>query len=167
MDFGRTLDVRKAVGYRWIFKRKTDVDSSVTIYKARIVAKGFRQVQGVDYDESFSLVSMLKSVQIMLAIATFYDCEIRQMDVKTTFINGFLKEELYMMQPEGFVDPKNADKVCKLQRSIYGLVQASRSWNIRFDEMNQSVWVYADLWRSLCLQESEWERCSISHIICR
>ena len=57
------------------------------------------------------------------------------MDVKTTFLNGFLKEELYMMQPEGFVDPKNADKVCKLQHSIYGLVQVSRSWNIRFNEM--------------------------------
>ena len=57
------------------------------------------------------------------------------MDVKTTFLNGFLKEELYMMQQEGFVNPKGASKVCKLQRSIYGLVQASRSWNIRFDEM--------------------------------
>ena len=67
----------------------------------------------------------------MLAIATFYDYEIWQMDVKM----AFLKEELYMMQPEGFVDPKNADKVCKLQRSIYGLVQASQSWNIRFGEM--------------------------------
>ena len=55
------------------------------------------------------------------------------MDIKTTFLNVFLKEELYMMQPEGFVDPKGANKVCKLQRSIYGLVQASRSWNIRFD----------------------------------
>ena len=57
------------------------------------------------------------------------------MDVKTTFLNGFLKEELYMMQSEGFVDPKGANKVCKLQRSIYGLVQASRSWNIRFDKL--------------------------------
>ena len=57
------------------------------------------------------------------------------MDVKTAFLNGFLKEELYMMQPEGFVDPKNVDKVCKLQRSIYGQVQASPSWNIHFDEM--------------------------------
>ena len=57
------------------------------------------------------------------------------MDVKTAFLNGHLKEELYMMQPEGFVDPKNANKVCKLQRSIYGLVQASRNWNIRFAEM--------------------------------
>ena len=64
----------------------------------------------------------------MLAIAAFYDYEIWQMDVKTAFLNGFLEEELYMMQPEGFVDPKGANKVCKLQRSIYGLVQASRSW---------------------------------------
>ena len=71
----------------------------------------------------------------MLAIAAFYDYEIWQMDVKNAFLNGLLKEELYMMQPEGFVNPKNANKVCKLQRSIYGLVQASRSWNIHFDEM--------------------------------
>ena len=76
---------------------------------------------------------MLKSVRIMLAIATFY--EIWQMDVKTAFLNRFLKEELYIMQPEGFVDPKGANTVCKLQRSIYGLVQASRSWNIRFDKL--------------------------------
>ena len=80
-------------------------------------------------------VAKLKSVRIMLAIAAFCDYEIWQMDVKTAFLNGFLKEELYTMQSEGFVDPKNAYKVCKLQRSIYGLVQASRSWNIRFDEM--------------------------------
>ena len=71
----------------------------------------------------------------MLAIATFYDYEISQMDVKTAFLNGYLKEELYMMQPEGFVNPKDANKVCKHQWSIYGLVQASRSWNVRFDEL--------------------------------
>ena len=89
------------------------------------------------------------------------------MDVKTAFLNGFLKEELYMMQPEGFVDPKNANKVCKLQRSIYGLVQASRSWNIRFDEMIKAFWFMQTYGESLRLQESEWELCSISHIICR
>ena len=71
----------------------------------------------------------------MLAIDTFYDYEIWQMDVKTAFLNGYLKEELYMMQPEGFVDPKGANEVCKLQRSIYGLVQASQRWNIRFDSV--------------------------------
>ena len=103
--------------------------------KARLVAQGFRQVQGVDYDETFSPVAMLKSVRIMLAIAAFYDYEIWQMDVKTALLNEFLKEELYMMQPEGFVDPKGTNKVCKLQRSIYGLVQASQSWNICFDEL--------------------------------
>ena len=72
----------------------------------------------------------------MLAVDAFY--KIWQMDVKIAFLNGFLKEELYMMQPEGSVDPKGANKVCKLQRSIYGLVQASRSWNKRFDSVNKA-----------------------------
>ena len=86
--------ISKAMLNKWIFKRKTDTDSSVTIYKARLVAKGFRQVQWIDYDETFSPVAMLKSVRIMLAIAAFYDYEIWQMDVKTAFLNGFLKEEV-------------------------------------------------------------------------
>ena len=93
-------DDRQAIENTWIIKRKTDADGSVTIYKARLVARSFRQVQGVDYDDIFSLVAMLKSVRIMLAIAAFY--EIWQMDVKTAFLNGFHKEELYMIQPEGF-----------------------------------------------------------------
>ena len=93
-------------------------------------------------------------------IATFY--EIWQMDVKTTFLNGFLKEELYMMQPEGFVDPKGANKMCKLQRSIYGLVQASRSWNVRFDELIKAYGFIQTFLRSLDLQESEWEHYNIS-----
>ncbi|KAK1664662.1 hypothetical protein QYE76_052821 [Lolium multiflorum] len=128
-------DSRKAVENKWIFKRKTDADGNVTVYKARLVAKGFRQIQGVDYDETFSPVAKLKSVRILLAIAPFFDYEIWQMDVKTAFLNGDIEEELYMVQPKGFVDPKNADKVCKLQRSIYGLKQASRSWNRRFDKV--------------------------------
>ena len=127
-------DDRQAIENKWTFK-KTNTDGNVTVYKARLVAKGFRQVQGVDYDETFSPIAMLKSVRIMLAIAAFYDYEIWQMDVKTAFLNGFLEEELYMMQPEGFIDPKGANKVCKLQRSIYGLVQASRSWNKCFDSV--------------------------------
>jgi hypothetical protein len=128
-------DGRKAVENKWIFKKKTDADGNVTVYKARLVAKGFRQIQGVDYDETFSPVAMLKSIRILLAIAAYFDYEIWQMDVKTAFLNGNIEEELYMVQPEGFVDPKDAGKVCKLQRSIYGLKQASRSWNLRFDEV--------------------------------
>src|ERR1041384_7601166 len=116
----RTIECKR------IFKKKTDKDGNVQIHKARLVAKRFRQVQGIDYNETFSPVAMLKSVRIVLAIAAFFDYEIWQMDVKTAFLNGDIEEELYMMQPKGFVDPKDADKVCKLQRSIYGLKQASR-----------------------------------------
>ena len=128
----------RPVECKWVFKKKTDMDGNVSIYNARLVAKGFRQVQGVDYEETFSPVAMLKSVRIMLAIAAYFDYEIWQMDVKTAFLNGNLTEDVYMIQPEGFVDPANADKVCKLQKSIYGLKQAFRSWNIRFDEVVKS-----------------------------
>ena len=125
---------RRAIEIKWIFKRKTDADSSVTIYKARIVANRFstKFKMLTTMRDSHSYLC-LKSVRIMLAIAAFY--EIWQMDIKTAFLSGFIKEELYMMQPEGFVNPKGANKICKLQRSIYGLVQASRSWNIRFDKL--------------------------------
>jgi hypothetical protein len=78
---------------------------------------------------------MLKSIQILLAIAAYFDYEIWQMDVKTAFLNGNIEEELYMIQPEGFVDLKDANKVCKIQWSIYGLKQASRRWNLCFDEV--------------------------------
>ena len=105
---------QRAIEIKWIFKRKTDADSSVTIYKARLVVKGFRQVQGVDYDETFSPVAMLKFFRIMLAIAAFYDYEIWQMDVKTAFLNGFLEEELYMMQPEGESELRSiSDIICR------------------------------------------------------
>ena len=83
-------DDRQAIENKWIFKKKTYADGNVTIYEA-LVAKGFRQVQGVDYNETFSPVAMLKSVRIMLAIAVLYDYEIWQMDVKSAFLNGYLK----------------------------------------------------------------------------
>jgi hypothetical protein len=124
----------KPIGCKWVFKKKTDMDGKVQTYKARLVAKGFKQIHGVDYDETFSPVAMIKSIRILLAIAAYYDYEIWQMDVKTAFLNGSLLEDVYMTQPEGFCIPGEAKKICKLQRSIYGLKQASRSWNLRFDE---------------------------------
>ncbi|KAK9020229.1 hypothetical protein V6N11_054719 [Hibiscus sabdariffa] len=124
----------KPIGCKWVFKKKTDMDGNVQTYKGRLVAKGYRQIHGIDYDETFSPVAMFKSIRILLAIAAFHDYEIWQMDVKTAFLNGKLEEDVYMTQPEGFVTPKNAGKVCKLQRSIYGLKQASRSWNLRFND---------------------------------
>ncbi|GJT63110.1 putative RNA-directed DNA polymerase [Tanacetum coccineum] len=124
----------KVVKSKWIYKKKTDMDGKVYIYKARLVAKGFTQTYGVDYEETFSPVADIRAIRILIAIAAYYDYEIWQMDVKTAFLNGFLEEEIYMEQPEGFIDPNHPSKVCKLQRSIYGLKQASRSWNKRFDE---------------------------------
>jgi len=103
-------------------------------FKARLVAKGFTQTHGVDYEETFSPVAMIKSTKILLAITAFYDYDIWQMDVKIAFLNGKLIEDVYMTQPEGFKHPHHPDRVCKLQRSIYGLKQASRSWNLCFDE---------------------------------
>ncbi|GJW46078.1 retrotransposon protein, putative, ty1-copia subclass [Tanacetum coccineum] len=85
-------------------------------------------------NEMFSSVADIRAIRILIAIAAFYDYEIWQMDVKTFFLNGYLDKDIYMVQPEGFVDPKHPRKVCKLQRSIYGLKQTSRSWNKRFDE---------------------------------
>ncbi|GKC65837.1 retrotransposon protein, putative, ty1-copia subclass, partial [Tanacetum coccineum] len=124
----------KTVGSKWLFKKKTDMDGNIHTYKARLVAKGFTQTYEVDYEETFSPVADIKAIRILIAIAAYYDYEIWQMDVKTTFLNGRLNEDVYMVQPEGFVNPKHPGRVCKLQRSIYGLKQASRSWNKRFDE---------------------------------
>ncbi|KAK8988379.1 hypothetical protein V6N11_061137 [Hibiscus sabdariffa] len=124
----------KPIGCKWVFKRKTDMDGNVQTYKGQLVAKGFRKIHGVHYDETFSPVAMFKSIRILFAIAAFHDYEIWQMDVKTTFLSGKLEEGVYMTQPEGFVTPENAGKVYKLQRSIYGLKQASRSWNLRFND---------------------------------
>ncbi|GJZ19999.1 retrotransposon protein, putative, ty1-copia subclass [Tanacetum coccineum] len=111
----------RTVGSKWLFKKKTDMDGAVYIFKARLVAKGFTQTYGVDYEETFSPVADIRAIRILIAIAAYYDYEIWQMDVKTAFLNGHLSEEVYMEQPEGFVNPKYPNHVCKLKRSIYGL----------------------------------------------
>ena len=124
----------KPIGRKWVFKLKTDKDENVSVYKARLVTKCFKQIHGIDYEERFSPIIMIRSIRIILAIAAYYDYEIWQMDVKTAFLNGYLEEDLYMTQPEGFEDLNNVGKVCKLKKSIYGLKQASMSWNFWFDE---------------------------------
>ncbi|KAK0576062.1 hypothetical protein LWI29_011265 [Acer saccharum] len=124
----------KPIGCKWVYKRKRGMDGEVETFKARLVAKGYTQKEGIDYEETFSPVAMLKSIRILLSIAASLDLEIWQMDIKTAFLNGSLDESIYMMQPEGFIEKGQMEKVCKLQKSIYGLKQASRSWNIRFDQ---------------------------------
>ncbi|GJX14652.1 retrotransposon protein, putative, ty1-copia subclass [Tanacetum coccineum] len=124
----------KTVGSKWLFKKKTDMDGNIHTYKARLVAKGFTQTYEVDYEETFSPIADIKAIRILIAITAYYDYEIWKIDVKTAFLNGRLNEDVYMVQPEGFVNPKHSIRVCKLQGSIYGLKQASKSWNKRFDE---------------------------------
>ena len=120
------LEGIKLIGCKWIFKRKRDTDGKVETYKARLVTKGYRQHYGIDCDETFSPVAMLKSIRIMLALAAYFNYEIWQMDVRTAFLNGELEEEVYMMQPKGFTSIDES-KMCKLQTSICGLKQASQS----------------------------------------
>ncbi|GJR16802.1 retrotransposon protein, putative, ty1-copia subclass [Tanacetum coccineum] len=112
---------------KWIFKKKTNMDGIVHNYKARLVAKGYTQLYRVDYEETFSPAADIRAIMILISIAAYYDYEMWQMDIKTAFLNGYLDEDIYMVQPKGFVDPNHPRKVCKLQRSIYGLKQASRS----------------------------------------
>nr|GEU36623.1 hypothetical protein [Tanacetum cinerariifolium] len=124
----------RTVGSKWLFKKKTNMNGTIYVFKAHLVAKGFTQTYGVDYEETFSPVADIRAIRILIAIVAYYNYEIWQMDVKTAFLNGHLFEEVYMEQPGGFVNPKYLNHVCKLKRSIYGLKQASRKWNKRFDD---------------------------------
>ena len=103
-------------------------------YKTRLVAKGYRQQEGINYEETFLSVVKFASIRIIIAIVAWIDLELYQMDVKTTFLNGELDEEIYINQPLGFELKGQERKVCKLKRSIYGFKQASRQWNLKFHQ---------------------------------
>ncbi|KAL0420594.1 UNVERIFIED_CONTAM: hypothetical protein Slati_3082300 [Sesamum latifolium] len=124
----------RPVGYKWVDKCKLGADGEVTAFKARLMAKGYTQRPRVDFEKTYSPVAMAKSIRILLAIAAWYDYKIWKMDVKTAFLNGFVEEEIFMDQPKGFTIVGEEQKVCRLQKSIYGL-KASRSWNTHFDEV--------------------------------
>nr|GEZ25499.1 retrovirus-related Pol polyprotein from transposon TNT 1-94 [Tanacetum cinerariifolium] len=110
----------KVVRSKWLYKKKTDMDGKVHTYKARLVAKGYTQTYGIDYEETFSPTADIRAIRILIAIAAYYDYEIWQMDVKTAFLNGRLDEDIYMEQPEGYVDPKypNHDVACLMLSSM-------------------------------------------------
>ena len=126
---------QKAIGCRWIFKRKAGIAGvEPPRYKGRLVAKGYSQKEGVDYQEIFAPVVKHVSIRYILSAFAYYDMKLQQMDVKTGFLHGNLDEFIVMEQPKGFVDKRFPDKVCRLKRSLYGLKQSSRQWNKRFDD---------------------------------
>ena len=123
---------RKTVGSKWVFKEKIGADGSIEHYKARLVAQGYSQQRGLDYDETFSPVVRTESVCALIALAAKNNMILHHLDVTTAFLNGTLDEEIYMKQPEGFEIKGKEHLVCKLRKSIYGLKQASRCWNTAF-----------------------------------
>jgi hypothetical protein len=124
---------RKIVGCKWVFKLKRGVDDKIERYKARLVAKGYSQKEGIDFHEIFSPVVKLVSIRVVLALVALLDLELEQLDVKTTFLHGDLDEEIYMEQPEGFVQDRRKRFVCRLKKSLYGLRQSPRQWYKKFD----------------------------------
>ncbi|GKA19098.1 putative RNA-directed DNA polymerase [Tanacetum coccineum] len=123
----------KPLDYKWIFKKKMKADGTIDKYKARLVIKGFRQRGGLEFFDTYSPVTRITSIRMILAIAALKNLEIHLMDVKTAFLNGDLEEEIYMNQPEGFIAPGQAGKVCRLVKSLYGLKQAPKQWHQKFD----------------------------------
>jgi hypothetical protein len=122
----RPLD-KRVLDLKWLWKNKLDEEMTVIRNKARLVAKGYPQEEGIDFEESFAPVARLEAVRIFLAYAAHKNITVYQMDIKTAFLNGTLKEEVYVSQPEGFVDKEHPDYVYKLKKAIYGLKQAPRA----------------------------------------
>ncbi|GKE27403.1 retrovirus-related pol polyprotein from transposon TNT 1-94, partial [Tanacetum coccineum] len=112
----------------WIYKVKLDKLGGILKNKARLVARGYRQEEEIDFEESFAPVARLEAIRIFLAFAAHMNMVVYQMDVKTAFLNGNLREEVYVSQLDGFVDPDNPNHVYKLKKALYGLKQSPRTW---------------------------------------
>jgi hypothetical protein len=116
------------IGTKWVFRNKQDENDVVTRNKTRLVAQGFTQVEGLDFEEMYAPVARLEAIRMFLAYAAHHDFKLYQMDVKSTFLNGRIQELVYVKQPPGFEDPKFPNHVFKLQKALYGLKQALRAW---------------------------------------
>ncbi|KAE8673438.1 Detected protein of unknown function [Hibiscus syriacus] len=123
---------KRSIGSKWVFTIKYHADGSVERYKARLVARGFTQTYGLDYEETFAPVAKLNTIRVLLSLAGNLDWTLRQFDVKNAFLNGELEEEVFMEVPPGFDELKKDGRVCKLKKSIYGLKQSPRAWFKRF-----------------------------------
>ena len=125
----------KPIGLKWVFKIKRNADGSIIKYKARLVAKGYIQKHGIDYDEVFAPVARVETIRLIIALAAASGWEIHHLDVKTAFLHGELKEEVFVTQPEGFEVAGQEGKVYKLRKALYGLKQAPRAWNVKLNKI--------------------------------
>ncbi|GJZ18774.1 retrovirus-related pol polyprotein from transposon TNT 1-94 [Tanacetum coccineum] len=119
---------QSVIGTKWVFRNKLDENGIVSRNKARLVAQGYNQQEGIDYDETYAPVARLESIRILLAIACANDFKLYQMDVKSAFLNGFINEEVYVAQPPGFIDFRKPNYVYKLKKALYGLKQDPKAW---------------------------------------
>ena len=129
----------KTIGVKWIYKIKRDNSREIVRYKARLVAKSFSQVRGVDFEEVFSPVARAESIRIIVAIAAQFKWKLHHLDVKSTFLNGYIDEDIYVNQPEGFIKRGKENYVLKLRKALYGLRQAPRAWNNKLVETLKSM----------------------------
>ena len=119
---------RHIISTKWIFRNKTDEEGNVICNKARPIAQGYLQMEGVDYDETFAPLARMESIRILLTLACHLKFKLYQMDVKTAFLNRLLKEDVNVAQPKGFIDPHFPDHVFYLKKALYGLKQAPIAW---------------------------------------
>ena len=124
---------KKPIGVKWVYRTKLNFDGSINKHKARLVVKGYAQMFGVDFSETFAPVARLDTIRMLLALAAQRKWKIYQLDVKSAFLNGYLEEEIFVEQPEGFAIKGKEEKVYLLKKALYGLRQAPRAWYSRID----------------------------------
>ena len=130
---------KSVISSRWIYKTKHLTDDSIENYKEISVAHGFSQKEGIDYEETFSPLARYTSIRTILALESKMKWNLHQMDVKTTFLNGLIEEEVYIEQPQGFETDNQKNHVCKLKKALYGLKQEPRAWYGRIDGFLMSL----------------------------